>query len=172
MALEYGHAFGLPVRVNRCGVIAGAGQFGKADQGIFSYWIHSYRERAPLKFIGYGGTGLQVRDCLHPDDLAQMVLMQIAAGDDRARPPICNVSGGLGNTMSLHELDAWCRDRFGKHAVASQPENRPFDVPWLVLDSGVARDQWGWKPSISLREILPEIADHATAHPNWLKHYS
>lgn len=172
MALEYGHAFRLPVRINRCGVIAGAGQFGKADQGIFSYWIHSYRERAPLKFIGYGGTGLQVRDCLHPDDLAQIVLMQIAAGDDRARPNICNVSGGLGNSMSLHELDAWCRDRFGKHAVASELENRPMDVPWLVLDSGLARDQWAWKPTISLREILPEIAEHAAAHPNWLKHYS
>lgn len=172
MALEYGHAFDFPVRVNRCGVISGAGQFGKADQGIFSYWIHSYRERAPLKFIGYGGTGLQVRDCLHPDDLAQMILMQIAAGNERARPSICNVSGGLGNSMSLYELDAWCRDRFGKHVVASRPENRPLDVPWLVLDSTRARDQWGWKPTISLRQILPEIAEHATAHPNWLKHYS
>src|SRR5262249_8331180 len=107
MALEYGHAFGLPVRINRCGVIAGAGQFGKADQGIFSYWIHSYRERAPLKFIGYGGTGLQVRDCLHPDDLTRLVLMQIAAGGDGSRPNIFNVLGGVGHSMSLCALNWW-----------------------------------------------------------------
>ena len=41
IALEYGHAFGFPVWVNRCGVMAGAGQFGKADQGIFAFWLHS-----------------------------------------------------------------------------------------------------------------------------------
>lgn len=36
LALEYGEAFGLPVFLNRCGVLAGAGQFGRADQGIFA----------------------------------------------------------------------------------------------------------------------------------------
>src|SRR5262249_40175727 len=33
LALEYGLAFGFPVWINRCGVLAGAGQFGTADQG-------------------------------------------------------------------------------------------------------------------------------------------
>src|SRR6476469_9301552 len=37
LALEYGETFGFKVYINRCGVMAGAGQFGKADQGIFSF---------------------------------------------------------------------------------------------------------------------------------------
>lgn len=37
LALEYADAFGFPVWINRCGVLAGQGQFGKADQGIFSF---------------------------------------------------------------------------------------------------------------------------------------
>ena len=78
MALEYGAAFGFPVWINRCGVLAGGGQFGKADQGIFSYWIHSWRTGRPLKYIGFGGTGKQVRDCLHPRDLVPLLLKQIA----------------------------------------------------------------------------------------------
>lgn len=41
LALEYGSTFNLPVYINRCGVIAGAGQFGHAEQGIFSFWLHS-----------------------------------------------------------------------------------------------------------------------------------
>jgi CDP-paratose 2-epimerase len=41
LALEYGAGFGFPVWINRCGVLAGAGQFGRADQGIFAYWIHA-----------------------------------------------------------------------------------------------------------------------------------
>ena len=35
LALEYHHSFSFPVWINRCGVIAGAGQFGTAEQGIF-----------------------------------------------------------------------------------------------------------------------------------------
>ena len=38
LALEYADAFGFPVWVDRCGVLAGAGQFGTAEQGIFSFW--------------------------------------------------------------------------------------------------------------------------------------
>lgn len=35
LALEYHHAFDVNVWIDRCGVLAGAGQFGRADQGIF-----------------------------------------------------------------------------------------------------------------------------------------
>lgn len=41
LAAEYSQAYGFPVWINRCGVLAGKGQFGKADQGIFSFWIRS-----------------------------------------------------------------------------------------------------------------------------------
>ena len=60
LALEYGQAFGFPVIVNRCGVLAGGGQFGLAVQGIFSFWIRSYALRRRLKYIGFGGAGHQV----------------------------------------------------------------------------------------------------------------
>ncbi len=69
LALEYGATFSLPVFINRCGVLAGAGQFGRADQGIFAYWINAWLRQRPLKYIGFGGNGYQVRDCLHPRDL-------------------------------------------------------------------------------------------------------
>src|ERR1019366_6460150 len=37
VALEYAETFDFPVWINRCGVLAGAGQFGRPDQGIFSF---------------------------------------------------------------------------------------------------------------------------------------
>ena len=79
LALEYGETFGLPVFVNRCGVLAGAGQFGRADQGIFAYWINSWLQRRPLRYIGFGGKGHQVRDCLHPRDLLPVLARQFEA---------------------------------------------------------------------------------------------
>jgi CDP-paratose 2-epimerase len=166
LALEYGAAFSLPVHINRCGVLAGAGQFGRADQGIFSFWIHSYRWKRPLKYIGFGGTGHQVRDCLHPRDLVLLLLKQMAgAGKSGA---VLNVSGGVDHAMSLAQLSDWCGKRFGAHEVRREPQDRLFDVPWLILDAGGAGQNWGWKPETSLEAILDEIARHAEAHPDWL----
>jgi CDP-paratose 2-epimerase len=166
LILEYGVAFDLPVHINRCGVLAGAGQFGKPDQGIFSYWIHSYRAQRPLKFIGFGGSGHQVRDCLHPRDLASLVAMQITHPEKSGS--VLNVSGGMESSISLAQLNEWCSRRFGPRPIHSDPDNRPYDVPWLVLDSSRAQSQWGWRPKITLEEILAEIAHHAEQHPEWL----
>ena len=49
LILEYSNAFDFPIWINRCGVLAGAGQFGKVDQGIFSYWVHSFKEKKLIK---------------------------------------------------------------------------------------------------------------------------
>src|SRR5207247_1142137 len=128
LALEYAAAFELPVYVNRCGVLAGAGQFGRADQGIFSFWIHSYRRLRPLRFIGFGGTGHQVRDCLHPRDLVPLLLKQMHASGKNGG--VVNVGGGADHAMSLAQLTGWCARRFGPHDVGRDPEDRMYDVPW------------------------------------------
>jgi len=167
VSLEYGGAFGFPVHVNRCGVLAGAGQFGKADQGIFSYWIHSYCARRPLRYIGFGGKGYQVRDCLHPRDLASLVAMQIRQPERGGKT--LNVSGGIANSISLAGLNEWCTARFGPHAISSDPRERAFDVPWLVLDSSKAQAEWNWRPTIPLEKTLIEIAEHAQENPRWLE---
>src|SRR5205823_10646862 len=105
VALEYGEAFEFPVWINRCGVLAGAGQFGRADQGIFSFWINAYLRRAPLKYIGFDGAGHQLRDCLHPHDLLRALQKQfVAAGS--AKPRVVNFGGGKENSMSLAQLSA------------------------------------------------------------------
>jgi CDP-paratose 2-epimerase len=168
LACEYADAFGLPVFINRCGVLAGAGQFGKIDQGIFSYWIHSWRAKRPLKYIGFNGTGHQVRDCLHARDLLPLVAQQLQQPEAKEQR-ILNVSGGIEQSASLRQLSAWCAQHFGAHPVAEEPATRPFDVPWLVLDSALAGRVWNWKPQTPLPAIYEEIAEHAEQHPDWLE---
>ena len=167
LACEYAASFDLPVFILRCGVLAGGGQFGKIDQGIFSYWIHSYCQKLPLKYIGFDGTGCQVRDCLHARDLLPLVTQQITHPRKDA-PRVLNVSGGLDQSASLRELSAWCARRFGAHTIATDSKNRPFDVPWLVLDASRAAQVWGWKPQVPLETLWHEIADWAEHNPDWL----
>ncbi len=145
LALEYASSFNLPCWINRCGVLAGAGQFGRRDQGVFAYWIHSHRGKRPLKYIGFDGLGHQVRDCLHPRDLLNLIERQIVdRGADK--PRIVNVSGGVQSGMSLCQLTAWCDERFGKHLVTSDRTPCALDLPWVVLDNRLACQTWDWQP--------------------------
>ena len=167
LVLEYAEAFGLPVWINRCGVLAGAGQFGTPDQGIFTFWINSYLRRQPLKYIGFDGHGHQVRDCLHPSDLAALIWKQMKS-PDRQVERVQNVGGGVASAMSLAQLSSWCAIRFGKHIVGRDSASRPYDIPWIVLDPAMAERQWDWQPTVRVTQILEEIAQHAEAHPEWL----
>jgi CDP-paratose 2-epimerase len=153
--------------VNRCGVLAGASQFGRIDQGIFSFWIHSWCARRPLKYIGFGGSGHQVRDCLHAGDLAPLLAAQMKQPSMDV-PRVLNVSGGLDQSASLRQLSEWCAQRFGNHDVTADSSQRQFDVPWLVLDSSRAKEAWDWTPKVGLEATWEEIAKHAEANPNWL----
>jgi CDP-paratose 2-epimerase len=85
------------------------------------------------------------------------------------KPRIVNLGGGSENAMSLAQLSKWCRARFGSHQVTSDATPRPFDVPWLVMDSCLAGKLWDWRPRKRLEAILEEIAQHAEAHPKWLE---
>ncbi len=165
LAQEYAAGFQVPVWINRCGVLAGGGQFGTAEQGIFSYWLHAHSTRRTLKYFGFGGQGFQVRDALHPRDLARMVDLQM---HNTGPGQLLNVSGGARNSMSLAQLTRWCDQRFGPHQPVADWSERPYDIPWLILDSGKALTATAWEPRIRLEEILEEIATHALANPDWL----
>lgn len=168
LLLEYANAFDFPAWVNRCGVLAGAGQFGKADQGVFSYWIHSFREQQPLQYLGFNGSGYQVRDVLHPNDLVPLLIKQMNNPNQKSSK-IINLGGGIENSMSLKQLSSWCKKRFGSNEIENCTASRPLDAPWIVMDSATAKKDWNWSPKISILQVLDEIAIHADENPNWLK---
>ncbi|NJK38239.1 MAG: NAD-dependent epimerase/dehydratase family protein [Oscillatoriales cyanobacterium RM2_1_1] len=167
LALEYGATFEFPVWINRCGVMAGAGQFGHPGQGIFAFWIHSFREQLPLKYIGFGGNGYQVRDCLHPQDLILLLEKQFTESLTTEKPRVINISGGVKNSMSLKQLSSWCEDRFSCNEVTQTNTERPFDIPWMVLDATQAEQIWDWKPQTNIYQVLREISDFAEGQKDW-----
>jgi len=168
LALEYGATYDFPVWVDRCGVLAGAGQFGRHDQGIFAYWVNSWLRRRPLRYVGFDGQGHQVRDCLHPADLVPLIEAQLTHAE-AGQPRVLNASGGRASAVSLRQMSDWCRDRLFDHAVASDTRPRSFDLPWMVLDAARASEAWGWAPTRGTRDILDEILRHAEANPHWLE---
>jgi CDP-paratose 2-epimerase len=91
------------------------------------------------------------------------------ASSDRSKPRVANVGGGRASATSLRQLSDWCRERFFPHEVAADPRQRPFDLPWIVLDTSVAKEAWGFAPRRTTRDVLEEIARHAESHPRWLE---
>ncbi len=168
MALEYGEAFGFPVWIDRCGVLAGPGQFGTPEQGIFSYWMNAHLRRRPLRYIGFDGTGKQVRDAMHPRDLAALLDLQMRR-DRIGGQRIYTAGGGPDHAMSLAQLTAWCDARFGAFAVTADLNERPYDIPWVVMDNAGCERHFGWQPETTMPALLDEIALHAEANPDWLE---
>ena len=77
--------------------------------------------------------------------------------------------GGRLNSISLAQLTAWCDRRFGKHTPTADAQPRPYDIPWVVMDSSDAQRDFSWRIQFPLENILQEIGDHAERHPDWLE---
>ena len=84
-------------------------------------------------------------------------------------PRILNLGGGPENATSLCKLSAWCEERFGPNEVSITSEERPYDAPWIVMDSSLAETTWDWRPATALDEILKGIAEHAENNPHWME---
>ena len=154
---EYVATFGLRAVVNRCGVVAGPWQMGKVDQGVVAYWMLAHVFRRQLAYIGFGGSGKQVRDLLHVDDLLGLVDLQLSDPASWAGV-VANVGGGPACSASLLELTELCSEITGNVVqVSATPEDRPGDIPWYVTDCTRMNGLTSWRPSSTLRGILTDV---------------
>jgi CDP-paratose 2-epimerase len=161
---EYAASYGLRAVINRCGVLAGPGQFGKAEQGVFTFWVARHYFDRPLRYTGFGGAGKQVRDLLHPADLYALVVKQLNQIDACAGE-VFNVGGGREVSVSLCELTEVCREVTGHGpAVASEATTGAVDIPLYLSDCRRAGERFAWRPARSVREIVAEIAQWVRRH--------
>ncbi len=166
---EYVEAFGLRAVVDRCGVIAGPWQMGKVDQGVFSWWLLSHLFDRPLSYIGYGGSGRQVRDLLHVDDLLDLVEEQLADAE-RWSGVVANVGGGREGSLSLLETTALCRELTGREVpIETVAESRPGDVPVYLSDCRQLGSITSWRPSRGPRDVLADLLDWSAEHEDELR---
>jgi CDP-paratose 2-epimerase len=154
MVQEYAATFGIPAVINRFGVIAGPWQMGKVDQGVTILWLAKHFWQQPLQYIGFGGTGLQVRDLLHVEDLCRLIDYE-AHHLQALNMQTFNAGGGPSNTVSLAELTHLCSEITGNEVpVTAVDENRPGDIPWYVTDNTRITAATGWRPEKTVKDIL------------------
>ena len=95
---------------------------GRVDQGVFTFWLLHHHFGRPLAYIGYGGTGKQVRDLLHVDGPGRAG--RLAAADPEAWDGfVGNVGGGRDVSLSLRETTELCRELTGQRGRRSGPSS-------------------------------------------------
>lgn len=155
---EYNELKGLRSVINRCGVISGPWQMGKVDQGVLVLWLARHYFKGELSYIGYGGTGKQMRDVLHAEDLLDLIDHQIHHPELYNNQTL-NVGGGLDCSFSLQELTKVCEDVTGnKISIKSVAENRTADVRIYVSDCAKINQLTNgqWKPRRNLHQLVSD----------------
>ena len=166
---EYAAFYGLKTIVNRCGVLTGAWQMGKVDQGVVVLWIAKHFWKKELGYFGFGGEGKQVRDMLHVSDLYRLLEIQLENPSVYAGKP-WNVGGGETVSVSLQELTNICEKITGnKIPIKSVKENRVADIPWYITDSSEVRKVSGWEPKYTVEMIMQDVYDWMKENEGMLK---
>ena len=161
---EYVFNSGLRALINRCGILAGPWQMGKVDQGVVTLWAARHHFGKPLKYLGFGGRGKQVRDMLHIEDLFDLLCRQMASPqlwDGR----VYNVGGGNDVSSSLNELTTICREVTGNSVdITPEPETSDVDLRIYVTDAQQVSSEFDWSPRRTVRSIVEDIHAWLVAH--------
>jgi CDP-paratose 2-epimerase len=166
---EYSDAYGFHYIIDRFGVLTGPGQMAKSDQGVIALWVAAHTYSRPLSYIGFGGTGKQVRDFLHIDDFCALVLDQIQHFDEYKNQRY-NVGGGLENSLSLLEMTSLCRTITGcEIPLGNHPDNRPADVRIYITDHSRISAVRGWQPTRDAEHTIADIYQWLLAGGSALK---
>lgn len=163
--LDYARIFGLKTVVFRHSSMYGGRQYASYDQG----WIGWFCQKADETRDGIlkepftiSGSGKQVRDVLHADDMIRLYFSALHKGEE-IRGSVFNIGGGMQNSLSLLELFQSLETLTGVRLNYIKLPVRISDQKVFVADIRKARTQLDWIPqvnkNIGIKRMLDWIID-------------
>ena len=151
---EFAYAFNVKYIINRCGVLSGPLQFGKQDQGFVSLWIWKHLTKQKLQYIGYNGSGNQVRDVLHIDDFCELIEIQIK-NLKKINNRLFTVGGSNFSYTSLKKLTRLCNKATrNKLIITKNKKTSIYDIPYFKTNNKRVSKTYGWKPKKNINQIV------------------
>ena len=168
---EYSYLYKIKYIINRVALVSGPWQFGKEEQGFVSLWIWRHLNRLKLNYIGFGGTGRQIRDVLHIEDLCELILLQIQKLK-KINNKVINVGGGKRNSLNLLQLTRLSTYiTKNKMKIGSIKKTSPYDVPYFITNTSYVKKLYKWKPKRNLKKIIADICFWMKSNKSNLKKY-
>lgn len=149
--LDYARIFGLKTIVFRHSSMYGGRQYATYDQG----WIGWFCQQAVETSNGQleepftiSGTGKQVRDVLHADDMKRLYMAAINS-IGHAKGQAFNIGGGIDYSLSLLELFAYLEKLLDIKLSYTRLPVRESDQRVFVADIAKAKQLLNWYPIVS-----------------------
>ena len=168
---EFSYIYKFKYIINRFGVIAGPWQFGKQDQGFVSLWTMRHFLRKNLNYIGYGGTGKQIRDVLHIDDVCKLIYLQILQLN-KINNHTFAVGGGKKNSINLKELTIMCENITGNKIKFGRIKSTSiYDIPYFITRNNKVKKFYNWQPILDISKIVYDIFYWALSNQKMIKNF-
>jgi|TARA_B110000438_G_scaffold287219_1_gene319283 CDP-paratose 2-epimerase len=168
---EYAFLHKIKYVINRFGVISGPWQFGKQDQGFVSLWIWRHINKQKLSYIGFGGTGSQIRDVVHISDVCKLISKQIKKIKNTYNLTM-NVGGGKVNAVSLKNLTKKCQIiTSNKMKIYSKKTTSDYDIPYYITDNSRVKKIYKWQPQKKILHIIEDMYKWMMSNKKKLKKY-
>jgi CDP-paratose 2-epimerase len=159
--LDYARIFGLKTVVFRHSSMYGGRQFATYDQGWVGWFCQKAVEtsKGPLKEpFTISGTGKQVRDVLHADDMKRLYMAAIG-NIDKAKGQAFNIGGGIDNSLSLLELFALLEKLTNVKLNYTKLPVRESDQRVFVADITKAKQLLNWQPMVSADDGVARMVE-------------
>jgi CDP-paratose 2-epimerase len=152
---DYAHTYGLKTGVFRMSCIYGERQFGVEDQGFLAHFVISVVLGREITIYG---TGKQVRDVLHVEDLVRAVDSALKRSKT-LNGDVYNMGGGPNNALSLLEVIHYI-ERVSKVKVHLKfGEWRKADQKVYISDIRKAKEMLGWEPKIDPKNGIKKLVE-------------
>jgi CDP-paratose 2-epimerase len=149
--LDYARLFGLNTTVFRHSSMYGGRQFATYDQGWVGWFCQKALEskvNPQTSTFTISGTGKQVRDVLHADDMISLYYSSLES-KHKISGEAFNVGGGIENSLSLLELFKILESLVGCTLRYENLAVRSSDQRVFVADSSKLSAITNWKPQVS-----------------------
>lgn len=157
--LDYHRMFGLKTVVFRHSSMYGGRQFATYDQG----WVGWFCQKAVERKKGLlqepftiSGSGKQVRDVLHADDMKRLYQMAVDC-IGKAQGQAFNIGGGASHSLSLQELFLKLEMFLGVRLQYRRLSTRESDQRVFIADISKASEYFGWRPQVALEEGIRKM---------------
>ena len=139
-----------PVSVIRASNVQGVPLSGPPGNGI----LHRWAFESQMGWINVPGDGSQVKDMVHVQDLVRVVDSVL-----RDPPPTReSFAVGSGKAIPMSDLSQLFAERTGCEIELNQSDREEV---WGVVDAWFLEERCGFRPSISLEEMIEDAFDAA-----------
>ena len=154
--LDYARIFGIKTVVFRHSSMYGGNQHATIDQGWIGWFCQKALEiknKTAKEPFTISGTGKQVRDVLHADDVVSLYFSSVN-NIEKVKGQAFNVGGGIDYSLSLLELFKLLEEILGIKMNYKQLPPRESDQLVFVADHAKISELIGWKPKVTTKDGL------------------